>query len=64
MNDKVSSWKHVEELLEEIMREEKRRISYGLVYGGQLCTQILRNIVGHAMFVKGLGGRREGMNFL
>lgn len=33
-------------------------------YGGQLCTRILRNIVGRAMYINGSGSHREGMNCL
>lgn len=65
MKDKVSSLKHMEELLEDIMLEEQlHRKSYELGYDGQLCTKIPRNIVEHMMFVRGLGICRKGMSCL
>jgi len=53
MNDKESSLNHMEELLEEIMREEKlRRRSYESGYGGELYIRIQSIIASHVMSFK------------
>ena len=64
MNDKESLLKHMEELQEEIMWEEKlRRIFLEQDYGGQLCIRIPRSIARHAMSVREQEDRRQGINF-
>lgn len=65
IKDKVSSLKHMEELLEDIMLDKRlHRRSYEMGYGGQLCTNIPSNIVGHVMSVRGMGSCCEEMNYL
>lgn len=65
MKDKVSSMKHMEELLEDIMMEKKLcRRSYELGCGVQLCTKIRRSIIGHAMSIRGLESHCGGMNYI